>query len=77
MTTELTESESIELVKALSNPVLRKYLSILRSGAITDIALTPPSETRSLEVHYREVRFAQGNIHCLDTLLKIGAMKQD
>lgn len=77
MTTGLTESESIELVKALSNPVLRKYLSILRSNAINDIALTPPLVDKSLEAHYREVRFTQGSIHCLDALLQIGAMKQD
>ncbi len=77
MTAELTESERIELVKALSNPVLRKYLNILRSNAINDIALTPPAADKSLESHYREVRFTQGGINCIDTLLQIGAMKQD
>ena len=69
----LTNNECIELQRALSNPVLRKYLSILRTNAKEAIVNSVPNGT--LEEFYREQRFTQGCIHTLNTLMEVGDIK--
>lgn len=71
----LTSSEQAELIRVMANPVVRKYINLVRTEAINAIALTPPKDP--LEVHYREVRFTQGIIHFADTALTIGGMSSE
>lgn len=67
---ELSETEFEHIVTLLSHPTLVKYFKLLQQGQVESLANAVPKG--SLEEHFREIRFNQGVLHTLNSLLAIG-----
>lgn len=69
---QISKTEEDIVIAAFKEPAVRKYLQVLAVGIGSDIVFSQPLDGQNPEEYLRKIAQAQGKIHLLTILQKIG-----
>lgn len=72
---KLSETETIQIQQILSQPVIKKYLTVLATKTVSDLCLGSPADSESDSLYIRKEAVLKGQLALLETLLSIQPLK--
>lgn len=71
----LNETETTQVQVILSQPIIKKYLTMLATKTVSDLCLGAPADNESDSLYMRKEAVLKGQLALLETLLSIQPIK--
>ena len=71
----LSDTEQTQVQVILSQPIIKKYLSMLATKTVSDICLGSPADSESDSLYIRKEAVLKGQLALIETLLSIQPIK--